>query len=133
MVAGAAIAMVAVLLTWSSSAAGTRNGLDEYLWVEGFSLYSVQSPGVVALVGGAIMLGLGITTLIVGRVLAISIIGIVSGALGLGGGLLLVALVAAFNDADGGSFGIGVILQPIAPLVSLVGSIVVTATRADSA
>ena len=129
MVAGAALALIGVFLPWATESGRSRNGLDDYVWLDGLTLYSIDSPGVAVLVGAAIMLGIGITTVAAGRVLAVAIIGIISGALGVLGGFIELGLVASFVDFEGGSLSIGVILQPIAPLISLAGAIVVTATR----
>ena len=68
------------------------------------------------------MVGLGMAQLIARRVLAISIIGVISGVLGvLGGGGLLLAM-NSFADSADGSIGIGAILLPLAPVISIVGA-----------
>ncbi len=129
MIAGAAIALVGVFLPWATRSGRSRNGLDRFSWLDGFTFYSIDSPGTFVIIGAVIMLGLGIATVAAGRVLAVAIIGIVSGALGIVGGLIEVGLIASFADSENASLGVGVILQPIAPILSLIGAIIATATR----
>ncbi len=132
MIAGAAIALVGVFLPWATRSGRSRNGLDRFSWLDGFTFYSIDSPGTFVIIGAVIMLGLGIAIVAAGRVLAVAIIGIVSGALGIVGGLIEVGLIASFADSENASLGVGVILQPIAPIISLIGAIIATATRRTS-
>lgn len=132
MILGGLIAIVGSFLPWATRGSGSINGFDEWIWIDGFELYSIDSPANLALVGALLMIGLGIALFVAGRVLAVAIIGIVAGVLGIGGGLVLFAIPAAIVDLDDGSVAIGAILQPIAPIVSLVGAIMVLAKRAPA-
>lgn len=129
MIAGAMLAALGVFLPWARVGGATADGLDDYVWLDGFTLYEISSPGVLVLVGAAIMVGLGVTTLIAGRLLAVAILGIIGGALGVIGGLIEIGIVAVFLDSADGSFGVGVLMQPVAPIISLVGAVIVTARR----
>lgn len=129
MIVGAVLALIGTVLPWASEGSVSLNGFDEFFWIRDFSLFELNSPAIVAVIGAVIMLGLGIATAAAGRVLAVTIIGIISAVLGVLGGLVLFALMADFTDSAGGSIGIGVILQPIAPIISGVGAIWATAKR----
>lgn len=129
MIAGAVIAILATLLPWASFDNESLNGYDDFVLFSDDGLQRLSNPAVFNVIGAVIMLGLGIATLAAGRVLAVTIIGIVSGVLGILGGLIVLVLIADFTDSFGLSLGIGVILQPIAPIVSLAGAIIATAKR----
>ena len=72
---------------------------------------------------------IGTALFFAGRVLAVAIIGIVFAVIALFIGLAMVSIASDTADFGDGSIGFGAILQPIAPLVTLAGSIVATAKR----
>lgn len=128
-VLGSILSIVAVFLPWADSGGQTFSGLDDYFWIDGFTFYNLDAPGVTPIVVGIVMAGLGITLIAAGRVLAVAIIAIVGAAIASVIGIAMIGLMTSFIDAQGGNIGFGVILQPIAPLLSLAGAIAATAKR----
>jgi len=121
---GAIVTAVAVYLPWLDSSGEARDGTDLYLTSAGDLL---DGPGNIMLPIAVVLAGLGLALLLAGRVLAVAIIAVVMSVIGTVFGLGMIGIVN--DDIGGGDLGIGVILQPIAPLVALAGSIVATAKR----
>lgn len=122
--AGAVLIIIGVFLPWLDNGGETRNGTDVFITSD---LTVVESPGTLMIIIAVIVGGLGIALFFAGRVLAVAIVAIVMSAIAV---LMGLAMIGIMNDvAFGGDTGIGAILQPIAPLASLAGSIVVTAKR----
>lgn len=126
MVAGSALALIGVFLPWVSALGESINGMDDFIGRE-FDL--TESPGSVTIIGALIGLGLGITLVAAGRVLAVAILGVVASAIGVILGIGLVAIASDMADFVGGDLGIGAIVQPIGPIVALAGAIVALAKR----
>ncbi len=122
--AGAVIMIIGIYLPWLDEGGETRNGMDLFFTTDGDIL---DGPGQAVLVFAVILLGLGIALFFAGRVLAVAIIAIVMAAIAELVGLGMVGI--ANEDVLGGDLGIGVILQAIAPLGALAGSIAATAKR----
>lgn len=130
LIVGSAVALIGAFLPWLTASGDTLNGFNTYLTSD---LQELESPGIATLFGALIGLGLGIALLAAGRVLAVAIIAIVFAALGVLVGGVLWAIVADSLQGQFGSVGIGLILQPIGPLIALVGAIIATATRRPGA
>jgi hypothetical protein len=128
---GAALSLVGVFLPWLSTGGVTGNGLDDYFFEDAdLELQIVESPGTAVIFGAVVVLGLGLTLLLAGRVLAVAIVAIVAAVIGVVMGLAMVGIVDDTREWLGeGTLGIGVILQPIGPLVVLGGAIAATAKR----
>ena len=127
--AGSIISIIGVFLPWASANGASANGMDDYFWIDDFTLYDVSAPGTVPIVMAVIMAGFGITLLLAGRVLAVAILAIIGAVIAAIVGVVMWGLMLAFSEAQGPSVGIGAIVQPIAPLLSLAGAIVATAKR----
>lgn len=123
-VAGAVISAVGVYLPWLDDGGDTRNGTDLFFTSDAQIL---DGPGQIMLAIAVVLIGLGIALFFAGRVLAVAIISIVASAIAVLMGLGMIGI--ASEDVLGGDVAIGAILQPIAPLASLAGAIVVTAKR----
>lgn len=128
--AGAVLTILGVFLPWASGGGESVNGLDDFIFTSDGELYLAESPGTIPLVFAVIMLAFGITLVWAGRVLAVAIIAIVGAVIAelIGLGMISIAsgLVDDVSEAD---LGVGAILQPIAPLLSLAGAITATAKR----
>jgi hypothetical protein len=129
MIAGAVIALVGSFLPWVGTNRLSTNGFDRYFWERSSSSFDLENPAIVVVIGSIIMLVLGMATLAAGRVLAITIIGIVFAVLGIVVGAGLLALMVDFADFVNIDLKIGIILQPIAPTISLIGAILATAKK----
>jgi hypothetical protein len=131
--AGALVAGVAVFLPWLSGGGETFDGTDTFVTGRSFAdLEIVEAPGYAMLFFAAALIGLGIALYVAGRVLAVAILAIVGSAFALLMGIGMIAVVDESRDLIGTgtvSFGIGVILQPIGPTLSLAGSIWATSKR----
>ena len=136
---GALITILGVFLPWASGNGASVNGMDDFIFTSDGELYFAESPGTVPIVFAVIMLALGVTLIFAGRVLAVAIIAIVGSVIAFFIGLAMIGIASGLtDDVTEASLGIGSILQPIAPLVSLAGAIVATSKRrkmvpADSA
>lgn len=131
LIVGSALALIGAFLPWLTGSGTSLNGFDTY--IVSFDSEPLESPGIISVFGGLIGLGFGIALVAAGRVLAVAILGIVFAALGIIVGLALWAIVADSFQGQFASVGIGLILQPIGPVLALVGSIIATATRRPSA
>lgn len=132
-VAGALLAGIAVYLPWMTGGGETFNGTDTFVTGRSFAdLEIIEAPGDAMLLFAAVLLGLGIALYFAGRVLAVAILAIVGAAVTV---LLGIGMLTIVNDSrdfigtDTVSLGIGAVLQPIGPTISLAGSIWATATR----
>ena len=123
-VAGAVLTAIGVFLPWLDDGGNTRSGTDLFFTSDGEIF---DGPGNLMLAISFVLAGLGIALFFAGRVLAVAIIAIVMSGIAVLMGLGMIGV--ASDDILGGDLQIGVILQPIAPLASLAGSIVVTAKR----
>lgn len=130
LIVGAAIALIGTVLPWTTRPGESLHGFDSYVTSD-FQL--LEAPGVIVVFGALIGLGLGIALLAAGRVLAVAIVAIVFASIGILVGAGLWIVIADSFEGRTGSIGIGVILQPIGPLIALVGAIIATATRRPSA
>jgi hypothetical protein len=126
LIIGSLLVLVGVYLPWVSEGGDSISGMDNFLMSD-FTI--MESPGVVALIGGVIGLGFGIALLAAGRVLVVAILAVVFSAIGVLLGIGLVAIAADSADTVGADISIGAILQPIGPIVALAGSIVALAKR----
>jgi hypothetical protein len=123
---GSLISIIGMFLPWISSGGDSQTGTGIFL-DSGFTIY--EDPGAGVIVFAVITRGLGVALFFAGRILAVAISAIV------------VAQSFVFSRppqgvdrgdtamCGHGSVGFGAILQPIAPLVTLAGSIVATAKR----
>ncbi len=123
-VVGAVVAAIGVYLPWLTDGDDTRRGTDLFFTSDGEIL---DGPGQLMLAMAFVLAGLGIALFFAGRVLAVAIIAIVASSIALLIGIGMIGI--ASDDILGGDVGIGAILQPIAPIASLAGSILVTARR----
>lgn len=126
MVVGSLISIIGVFLPWLSDGGRSQNGTGIFL---GSDLTLYDNPGAGVIVFSLVTAGLGTALFFAGRVLAVAIIGIVFAVIALFIGLAMVSIASDTADFGDGSIGFGAILQPIAPLVTLAGSIVATAKR----
>lgn len=124
--AGSLVSFIAVFLPWVSANGESQNGTGEFITSD-FDF--IENPGAAVIVFGVVTIGLGIALFFAGRVLAVAILAIVFASIALLVGLGMVGIASDTSDFVGGSLGVGAILQPIAPLVTLAGSIVATAKR----
>lgn len=115
-----------MFLPWVSIAGENLNGMSSF---RGNDFVFYDGSGIVAIGLAIITAGLGIALFFAGRVLAVAIIAIVMASFAALVGLGMVAIAADGADFGGGSIGFGAILQPIAPLLTLAGSIAATAKR----
>lgn len=128
---GAALSFVGAFLPWLSAGGVTGDGFDDYFFGDTErELEIVESPGTAVIVGAVVAFGLGLTLLVAGRVLAVAILAIVVAVIGVIMGFAMVGIVSDTRDWVGdGTLGVGLILQPIGPLVVLGGAIAATAKR----
>lgn len=125
-IVGSLITIIGVFLPWVTIAGENRNGMSAW---RGNDFVFYDGSGIVAIAFAIITAGLGLALFFAGRVLAVAIIAIVVASLALLVGLGMIAIAADGADFGGGSIGFGAILQPIAPMLTLAGSIVATAKR----
>lgn len=125
-IVGSLITAIGVFLPWVSIAGENLNGMSSF---RGNDFVFYDGSGIVAIGLAIITAGLGIALFFAGRVLAVAIIAIVMASFAALVGLGMVAIAADGADFGGGSIGFGAILQPIAPLLTLAGSIAATAKR----
>ena len=125
-IAGSLISIIGVFLPWLSVDGESQNGTGVFISSD-FTIY--DNPGAGVIVFAVVTAGLGIALFFAGRVLAVAIIAIVVAVLAVFVGIGVVAIAADTADFGDGSLGIGAILQPIAALVTLAGSITATAKR----
>lgn len=128
-IAGSLLTILAVFLPWASSDDG-GNGFDDFIFTDDGTLYIAESPGILPIVVAVIMLAFGITLLLAGRVLAVAILSIIGAVIALLIGFGMIGIASGLaDDVSEADLGIGAILQPIAPLISLAGGIVATSKR----
>ncbi len=135
MVAGAIVAIVGVFLPWLTGGFAERNGTDRYVLFDPDDPFQITyteftAPGNASIAIAVVLAGLGIALFFAGRVLAVAIVGIIVSVIAVFVGAFMIGIASDTREFDGGGdFGIGLILQPLAPLAALAGSIVATATR----
>lgn len=119
-VLGAVVTIVAVFLPWATARGASANGMDTY-WS---NFEYTESPGIVSILAAVVLGAFGIALFFAGRVIALGVLTII-GALGTSVvGIGMIAIVSDAIDTSVASLGVGVILQPIAPLLCLVGGII---------
>jgi hypothetical protein len=129
-VVGAVLTILGVFLPWASGGGEAVNGMDDFIFTSDGSLYFAESPGTIPIVFAVIMAAFGVTLILAGRVLAVAILSIVGAVIALFIGLAMIGIASGLaDDVTDANLGIGAILQPIAPLVSLAGAIVATSKR----
>lgn len=129
-IAGAVLTILAVFLPWASGGGNSVNGMDDFIFQSDGALYFAESPGTIPIVFAVIMLAFGITLLLAGRVLAVAILAIIGAVIALFIGLAMIGIATGLtDDVSAANLGVGAILQPIAPLLSLAGAIVATSKR----
>ncbi len=126
MIVGSVVSFIGVFLPWYSAGGESESGLGTFVGAD-FTVY--ESPGGAVIVFAFVTAGLGITLLAAKRVLAVAIIGIVLATFTLLMGVAMVGVAADSAELADGSVGFGAILQAIAPLATLAGAIVCTATK----
>jgi hypothetical protein len=123
---GSLISIVGVFLPWVSEGGDSQNGTGVFLSSD-FTIY--ENPGAAVIFFAVVTGGLAIALFFAGRVLAVAIIAIVMAAIALLIGIGMIGIASDTADFGDGSVGFGVILQPIAPLITLAGAIVATSKR----
>jgi hypothetical protein len=123
---GSLISIIGMFLPWISSGGDSQTGTGIFL-DSGFTIY--EDPGAGVIVFAVITRGLGVALFFAGRILAVAISAIVVAVIAIFVGIAMVSIAADTANFGDGSVGFGAILQPIAPLVTLAGSIVATAKR----
>ena len=125
-IAGSLISFIGVFLPWATVGNESQNGTGFFVGSD-FTIY--DNPGAAVIFIALVTVGLGIALFFAGRVLAVAIIAIVAASIALLVGLGMIGITSDTADFGDGSIGIGAILQPIAPLLTLAGAIVATAKR----
>ncbi|WP_051071318.1 hypothetical protein [Ilumatobacter coccineus] len=129
-IVGSVLSIIGVFLPWASGGGESVNGMDDFIFMSDGSLYFAESPGTIPIVFAVIMLAFGVTLLLAGRVLAVAILAIIGAVIALFIGLAMIGIATGLtDDISSADLGIGAIIQPIAPLVSLAGAIVATSKR----
>lgn len=129
-IVGSLLSILGVFLPWATGNGEAVNGFDDFVFSQEDGLYFAESPGTVAIVFAVVMAGLGVTLFFAGRVLAVAIIAIVGAVIAVFVGLAMIGIAAGLSeDVAGADLGIGAIMQPITPLLSLAGAIVATSKR----
>jgi hypothetical protein len=123
---GSIITIIGVFLPWVTVGGESQNGTGVFLTSD---LTIFDNPGSAVIVFAVITGGLGIALFFAGRVLAVAIIAIVMASIALLIGIGMVAVASDTSNFGDGSVGIGAILQPTAPLLTLAGAIVATSKR----
>ncbi len=119
--------IVAVFLPWYSVSNVELKGLDQFLTPDGQPFYG---PGKIWLVVGGVLLALGLTQYIAGRIYALAIAAVLVAILGVFTSLLGVGAasnVRKFNG--GGELGTGCWIGIMSMLLALAGAIQVLAKR----
>ncbi len=125
-IVGSVISIIGVFLPWVSDGGESQNGTGVFL-ASDFTLY--DNPGAGVIFFAVVTAALGIALFFAGRVLAVAIIAIVVAVIALFVGIAMVAIASDTASFGDGSVGFGAILQPIAPLITLAGSIAATSKR----
>lgn len=125
-IVGSLISIIGVFLPWVSSNGDSQNGTGIFLTSD-FTL--IDNPGSAVILFAVITGGLGIALFFAGRVLAVAICAIVFATIALLIGIGMIAMASDTADFGDASVGIGAVLQPIAPLITLAGAIIATSKR----
>jgi hypothetical protein len=127
---GAVISIIGIYLPWISGRGESINGTGYYLTSDGI----IESPGTLVWFPAVPLIGFGIALIAAGRVLAVAILAVIAAVIAEFIGLGMVGIANDMVDISsfgggGASLGVGVILQPIAPLIGLAGGIVALVKR----
>jgi hypothetical protein len=127
---GAVLHIIGVFMPWYEGDGRTLRGLDTFLLADGSG--DLNAPGKVWLVVGAVLLGLGFTSYLIGRQLAVVLVTLVLiFPVGLLMSLLGVGAANGERDALGGvgDAATGAFLGVVSMLIALAGAIHMLAKR----